>query len=115
MLQTYRLEHIIGYGSNEWIYDSLSQLAPSVEVIEFKISILHLSRDPTGRFVLPSYTMSTEPDWHRIRLILEDLPSLRHLRICRESSETNLYETQVMISSQLSEYHSRGILSFHPF
>ena len=106
-LQIIRLKHYItDYSNDTWIYAALSQLGSSVEVIElnFKSNII-----PTHN--------TAGLDWNRIRLVLEDrnLPSLRQLRIGRPEWERNDAGTQDLITSQLPEYHARGILSFHFF
>lgn len=109
-LQIIYLEYAITYYTssfshgNDWIYGALSQLGPSVEVIELEI---HVQR----RFSITSL------DWGKIRLVLEDrhLPSLRGFRIHYATSESNSSGVQDLIASQLPEYHLRGILSFHLF
>lgn len=97
-LQTIHLSHMIGEQEDGWVYDLLSQLGPSIEMIELIITESHF---PTMEWI--------HLDWDRIGHILEhqNFPSIRQFRILGRP----LPEIQI-ITNELADYHRRGILTF---
>ena len=105
-LRIVHIVHYIGLNENDWVYDALSQLPRSVEVIN-----LTLDTRSSGSRVADEDDM----DWERIYNTIEgrNLKSLTQLRIYLKINWRRSPRTlnRLSITSRLVDYQNRGILS----